>query len=59
MESQRSKPTDDIQEPKRDTSQPKDAYRAPRLVTCGTAVGLVQGGALGQSYDGRGWLYRP
>ena len=38
--------------------QAKDAYRAPRLVVLGTAVELVQSGAVGRQYDGlRGlWL---
>lgn len=56
METQRSKRTDDIQEPKRETSQPKDTYRAPRLVTLGTTVDLVQSGYIGQRHDGsNGW----
>jgi hypothetical protein len=33
--------TDKAQESKRDAQQ-QDTYRAPRLVTLGTAVGLVQ-----------------
>ena len=34
--------TDKVREPKREAEQ--DAYRAPRLIALGTAVGLVQGG---------------
>jgi hypothetical protein len=34
--------TDKAQESKREAQQ-QDTYRAPRLVTLGTAVGLVQG----------------
>jgi hypothetical protein len=42
METLPSTRTDDIQESMRENSQPKDTYRAPRLVALGTAVGLVQ-----------------
>lgn len=43
---------DNVQEPKkRESQQHKDTYRAPRLVTLGTAVGLVQG-HLGRNLDG-------
>jgi hypothetical protein len=45
-------PADTVQEPKRENSQPKNTYRAPRLVTLGTAVGLVQGGPGYQRWDG-------
>src|SRR5262245_30323508 len=44
MESLRSTRPDDVQQLKRENAQPKDAYRAPRLVTLGTATDLVQGG---------------
>ncbi len=53
MEAQRSKRTDDLQEPN-ENSQPKDTYRAPRLVTLGTTVRLVQGGCTRGSFDGTG-----
>jgi hypothetical protein len=33
--------TDNVQEPKRETQQHNDTYRAPRLVALGTAVGIV------------------
>ena len=36
--------TGNVQEPKVETRQNKDTYRAPRLVTLGTAAGLVQAG---------------
>jgi hypothetical protein len=42
---------DKVQEPKRQTPQKDDAYRAPRLVTIGTAHSLVQGGT-GRYWDG-------
>jgi hypothetical protein len=32
----------------------KDTYRAPRLVTLGTTVRLVQGGCTSGSFDGTG-----
>ena len=40
--------TDDVQEPKGETPQNKDTYRAPRRVPLGTAAGLVQ-----YSYGGK------
>ena len=43
--------TNKAQEPKRDAQQ-QDTYRAPRLVTLGTAVGLVQGSRNGLYLDG-------
>jgi hypothetical protein len=43
---------DAVQEPKREAQQSKDTYRAPQLVTLGTTVGLVQGGAGYQRWDG-------
>jgi len=52
MEIQRSKRSYDIQESKHETSQPKDTYRAPRLVTLGAAVDLVQAGVVGARGDG-------
>jgi hypothetical protein len=36
--------TNHVAEPKNETLQSTDTYRAPRLVPLGTAVGLVQGG---------------
>ena len=42
--------TSNVQEPKSETPQNKDTYRAPRLVTLGTAVGLVQHGT-GRDFD--------
>lgn len=42
------------QEPKSEAPQNKDTYRAPRLVTLGTTVGLVQGGCTSGSFDGTG-----
>jgi hypothetical protein len=47
----------DLQEVKSETLQDKDAYRAPRLVTLGTAVGLVQGFTTRYNYDGRRGFY--
>jgi hypothetical protein len=43
---------DSLPEPKREAQQSKDAYRAPRLVTLGTTVRLVQGSAGYQRWDG-------
>lgn len=43
---------DAVQEPKREAQPSKDTYRAPQLVTLGTTVGLVQGGAGYQRWDG-------
>jgi len=59
METLRSTRPSDVQEPKRETPQPKDTtYRAPRLVPLGTAVDLVQGGTGGRYGDGyRGWQF--
>jgi hypothetical protein len=46
---------DNVQEPKkREAQQQKDTYRAPRLVTLGTTVRLVQGGCTSGSFDGTG-----
>jgi hypothetical protein len=42
---------DNVREAKNETQQPKDAYRAPRLVNLGTAVGLVQYGTYGRVFD--------
>jgi hypothetical protein len=42
------------QEPKSEATQSQDAYRAPRLVTLGTTVRLVQGGCTSGSFDGTG-----
>jgi hypothetical protein len=39
------------QELKTETLQVADAYRAPRLVALGTAVGLVQAGVIGEALD--------
>jgi hypothetical protein len=48
-----------VQEPKSETPQPKDTYRAPRLVLLGTAVGLVRGWTYGMANDGNnGWMPR-
>jgi hypothetical protein len=45
-----------VQEPKAETPQEKEPYRAPRLVRLGTARGLVQGGFNGYTRDGgSGW----
>jgi hypothetical protein len=50
---------DKAQEPKRESSQPKDTYRAPRLMPLGTTIDLVRGFTGGQISDGmRGWAYR-
>ncbi|MFZ1106008.1 MAG: hypothetical protein WAN86_24625 [Hyphomicrobiaceae bacterium] len=43
---------DAVQEPKREAQPSKDTYRAPQLVTLGTTVRLVQGGAGYQRWDG-------
>ena len=49
-----------VQEPKAETPQSKNSYRAPRLVTLGTAVDLVQGAQYGRYGDGiRGWQQFP
>ena len=46
---------DNVQDPKKaETQQHKDTYRAPRLVTLGTTVRLVQGGCTSGSFDGTG-----
>ncbi len=36
--------TNHVEEPKNETLQSTDSYRAPRLVRLGTAVNLLQGG---------------
>jgi hypothetical protein len=46
-------PADNVQEPKVETAT-KEPYRAPRLVTLGTTVRLVQGGCTSGSFDGTG-----
>jgi hypothetical protein len=46
------------QEPGTHEQQGRDAYRAPRLVTLGTTVRLVQGGAGFQHWDGGRGYYR-
>jgi hypothetical protein len=43
--------TDNLQEPKVEAPQSKDTYRAPLLVTLGTAADLVQGTAYGNSRE--------
>jgi hypothetical protein len=43
-----------VQEPKAEKCETKDTYRAPRLVTLGTTVRLVQGGCTSGSFDGTG-----
>ena len=43
--------TDNVQGPKSETLQNSDTYRAPRLVTLGTAVGLVQYSSFGSYND--------
>jgi len=43
---------DNVQKPESETPQHKDAYRAPRLVPLGTAVGLVQARVSGAYWDG-------
>jgi hypothetical protein len=43
--------TDNVRESKGETGEHKDTYRAPRLVTLGTAVGLVQGVINGNLLD--------
>jgi hypothetical protein len=45
--------TDKVQESKREAQQ-QDTYRAPRLVTLGTTIRLVQGGCTSGSFDGTG-----
>jgi hypothetical protein len=42
--------TEKVQEPKRE-SQQQDAYRAPRLISLGNAVGLVQNWYTGNRLD--------
>jgi hypothetical protein len=52
--------TDNVQEPKREAQQ-QGTYRAPRRVSLGTAVGLVQNGSSGNvldSYSGNARWYR-
>jgi hypothetical protein len=44
-------PSNNVREPKSETAQNKDTYRAPRLVTLGTAESLVQGSCLGNVLD--------
>jgi hypothetical protein len=39
---------------KTETLENKPTYRAPRLVTLGSTVGLVQGGCTKGSFDGTG-----
>jgi hypothetical protein len=43
---------DSLPEPKREAQQIDDTYRAPRLVTLGTTVRLVQGSSGYQRWDG-------
>jgi hypothetical protein len=43
-----------VPESKAEQGETKDAYRAPRLVTLGTSVRLVQGGCTSGSFDGTG-----
>jgi hypothetical protein len=43
-----------VQEKKAEQGETKDTYRAPRLVTLGTTVRLVQGGCTSGSFDGTG-----
>ena len=43
---------DSLPEPKREAQQISDTYRAPRLVTLGTTVRLVQGSSGYQRWDG-------
>jgi hypothetical protein len=38
-------------QPKSETLQIADTYRAPRLVALGSAVGLVQAGIMGEALD--------
>ncbi len=40
-----------VDEPKVEMPKQKDTYRAPRLVTLGTATSLVQGGQSGTAQD--------
>jgi hypothetical protein len=47
-----SSSADAVEEPKRDAQPSKDNYRAPQLVTLGTTIRLVQGGAGFQRWDG-------
>ena len=47
---------DSVQETKRETPQHKDTYRAPRLVTLGTAVDLVQGVTGAPAVDYYGYI---
>ena len=48
-----NKTISDVQEPKKsETPKDKDTYRAPRLVTLGTTVRLVQSGHAGMRFDG-------
>ena len=46
-----SSPADAVQEPKAEKPETKGTYRAPRLVTLGTTVDLVQG-YVGTRWDG-------
>jgi hypothetical protein len=41
-----------VQKPDSETPQNKDAYRAPRLVPLGTAIGLVHARVSGEYWDG-------
>jgi hypothetical protein len=43
-----------ILETKAEQGETKDSYRAPRLVTLGTSVSIVQGGCTSGSFDGTG-----
>jgi hypothetical protein len=47
-------PADNVQEPKVEKLATEEPYRAPRLVTLGTTVRLVQGGCTRGSFDGTG-----
>jgi len=54
-----------VEEPKNETLQSADTYRAPRLVRLGTAVNLLQGingvfnDSQSQPYQGRYGQYGP
>lgn len=44
--------TSDVQRTENDLPQRTEAYRAPRVVTLGKAVGLVQQNSVGYNLDG-------
>jgi len=45
---------DNVQDPKVEKTATEQTYRAPRLVTLGSTVRMVQGGCTRGSFDGTG-----